>query len=130
MKESLSKRFFAIIKRWRNPPAQLSLLPPAEKPEAKSTTAQINERIRAGNFPGNFMEFNFFIELKLGDSVHIGYPSVPIRNMMTRLVRWGSRPEWSWPDPSKARIPWMMMSSEVSQNERWQTSKMHWVRKA
>jgi hypothetical protein len=57
--------------------------------------------------PGNFLSFEFFIELKVGDRVHLGYPKIPVRNTTTKLVRWGSNVEWAWPNPSKARVPWI-----------------------
>jgi hypothetical protein len=57
--------------------------------------------------PGNFYSFEFFIELTLGDAVHLGYPKFCIRYTSTGLVRWGSKIEWAWPDPAKRRIAWL-----------------------
>lgn len=107
MKESLSERILAIVNRWRNPAAQVPFLPPAENPRPRVKPPNSTSGSEPELVPGNFFAFEFFIELKLGDSVHIGYPSVPTRDMTTKLVRWGSKLEWSWPDPSKARAPWI-----------------------
>ena len=108
MKEALPKRLLEIVKRWRSPSAPLSLALPAESPKrivepVKSATVESKPDL----VPGNFLSFEFFIEFKVGDRVHIGYPKVATRNTTTQEVRWGSKLEWSWPDPSKARVPWI-----------------------
>jgi hypothetical protein len=107
MKETLVKRLLAIVKRWRTPSAQLSLLPPLDNRKQSAGPPKSTGESKPDLVPGNFLAFEFFIELKLRDQVHLGYPKVPTRNMMTKLVRWGSKLEWSWPDPSKARVPWI-----------------------
>ena len=108
MKETLPKRLLEIVKRWRSPSAPLSLPLPSNDPKRsvqppKSSTVESKPDL----VPGNFVNFEFFIELKIGDIVHFGYPKIPIRDMTTKLVRWGSKMDWSWPDPSKTRIPWI-----------------------
>ncbi len=57
--------------------------------------------------PGNFYSFDFFIEVQLREIVNIGYPKVPLRDMTSGNIRWGSKMEWSWPDPSKPRQCWI-----------------------
>lgn len=57
--------------------------------------------------PGNFHRFEFFIQLKIGDTVHIGSPKVAIRNSVTGVVRWGATPEWQYPGPNHLQIPWV-----------------------
>jgi hypothetical protein len=108
VKETLPKRLLEIAKRWASPSARQSLALPSDGPKRgegpfKSPTVESKPDL----FPGNFLNFEFFIEIKVGDLVHLGYPKIPIRDMTTKLVRWGSKMDWSWPDPSKTRIPWV-----------------------
>ncbi len=106
MKEFLPKRLLALAKSWRSPSAQLSFLPPLDSPKRGVEPLKSTVESRPDLVPGNFSNFEFFIELKVGDFVHIGYPKIPIRDMTTKVVRWGSKVEWAWPDPSKTRISW------------------------
>ncbi|MBB5059955.1 hypothetical protein HDF16_004689 [Granulicella aggregans] len=69
--------------------------------EAKTPAKSLPERP-----PGNFYSFEFFIELEFRGVVNLGYPKVPLRDMRTGVVRWGSSMEWSWPDPAKTRARW------------------------
>jgi hypothetical protein len=107
MKEFLPKRLSAIVKSWRSSSAQLSFLPPLESPKRSVEAVTSTVESKPDLVPGNFLNFEFFIELTVGDLVHLGYPKIPIRDTTTKLVRWGSRVEWAWPDPSKPRIPWI-----------------------
>jgi hypothetical protein len=59
------------------------------------------------NLTGNFYSFEFFIELKINDVAHIGYPKFAVRDITTGAVRWGSKLDWSWPNPAKLRAAWM-----------------------
>jgi hypothetical protein len=52
-------------------------------------------------YPGNFLSFDFLIEIKIGGSVHIGYPKLPLRDMLTREVRWGTKAK------VMSTIPWV-----------------------
>ncbi len=57
--------------------------------------------------PGNFYSFEFFIELKINDVVHLGHPTVCLTNMCSGVVRWGPSIDWLLPDPKKRRVPWV-----------------------
>lgn len=83
-------------------PIQLNLSPPLSEKTQRRDTQRERELV-----PGNFLWFGFFIGLKLGDAVHLGYPKAPIRDVMTKEVRWGSNLEYAWPDPSKPPLPWV-----------------------
>ncbi len=60
-----------------------------------------------GNLSGSFYSFEFFIELKINNVVHIGYPKVCVRDVISGAMRWGSKLDWSWPDPAKPRAGWI-----------------------
>jgi hypothetical protein len=96
------------LKRAAAPPVQLSVVPPlSEGPKPNAARPQPGVAPQRRLFPGNFYEFEFFIELKIGDVVHIGYPKAALTENSTGRVRWGSKIEWSWPDPNKCRVAWI-----------------------
>ncbi|WP_263352725.1 hypothetical protein [Acidicapsa acidisoli] len=90
-----------MMQGWRGAPIQLNLKPPPRKETRPASPPQ-----PATPVPGNFFYFEVFIELKLGGAVYIGYPKVAIRSSNNE-VRWGSKMEFSWPDPSKPHAPWI-----------------------
>jgi|SRR6516162_2433125 len=84
---------------------------PSVVPSSKSLTPTVPQprplvEPRPDLVAGNFYSFDFFIELKINDVVHLGYPKVCIRDMMTGELRWGSRADWAFPDPAKLRAAW------------------------
>jgi hypothetical protein len=56
--------------------------------------------------PGNFFQFEFFIELPIGERLLLGLPKICIRNTQTQEISWGSKLEWAWPNPAKSRVRW------------------------
>src|ERR1700748_3723434 len=101
MLRSVLQRIAKILKQWSGNPIQLNLPPP---PRTETRPARPPQP--ATPVPGNFFYFEVFIELKLGGAVYIGYPKVAIRSSNNE-VRWGSKMEFSWPDPSKPHVPWI-----------------------
>jgi len=107
MKETLLKRVAKTLKSWGSSPEQLTLRPPVQDQTRDLALPEKTVESKPELVPGNFLTFEFFIELKVGDVVHLAYPKVALRDMISKQVRWGSKAEWSWPDPSKLRIPWI-----------------------
>ena len=108
MESKFLSRLFGIVNRSGTLSGQPSIVPSSEI--SKRTIAQ-SEPPPVGRkpelVPGNFFSFEFFIELKIGDVVHLGYLKVCLRDTSTGTVRWGSKVDWSWPDPNKLRIAWV-----------------------
>lgn len=101
------KRLRELVMMRRETPS----VKPSVVPSSKSLTPTVPQRQpgvvpRMNLVPGNFYSFDFFIELKINDVVHVGYPKVCIRDMKTGELRWGSRADWAFPDPAKPRAAW------------------------
>lgn len=107
MEGKFLNRLLGIVNRSGNPSVQPSIVPPFEIQERNVARPEPPVAPRPDLIPGNFFSFEFFIELKIGDVVRVGYPKVCIRDTSTGVLRWGSKAEWSWPDPSKMRIAWV-----------------------
>jgi len=98
-----------LIGRTKNssPP---SVVPPAEPAPAAlqlDVAAKTPAPARPAELiPGNFFQFEFFIELVIGERLLLGLPKVCIRNTQTQEISWGSSLEWAWPNPAKTRVRW------------------------
>ena len=106
METKLLKRIMGIVRGSVDPS------PPPIAPSPENLAAPVNRPLpnpspRVTAVPGNFYSFEFFIELKSGDVVHVGYPKICVRDQTTGAVRWGSKIEWAWPDPAKRRVAWV-----------------------
>jgi hypothetical protein len=93
--------FRKVRKTWRPAPIGLNLSPPPLK--------QAPDRADSPELvPGNYFNFEFFIELTLGGVAHLGYPKQPIRDLGTpSVIRWGSPIQLAYPNPSVPRVPWI-----------------------
>jgi hypothetical protein len=116
MSEGWLKRLVAGAKAITGDPEPISFLPaesdrkpvvPNLQAEVQSLQKPAPEKPHGELYPGRFFSFELFIALELGDTVHLGYPKVPFRDISTGVVRWISPVEWSWPDPKKARMKWI-----------------------
>ena len=107
MEGNFLKHLLGITKKIQTPSVQPSVVPsvPIQKRDVvrpKPIPPRPPEFV-----PGSFFTFEFYIELKIADVVHFGYPKVPIRDTSTGKVRWGSKVEWMFPDPAQLRIAWI-----------------------
>jgi hypothetical protein len=59
--------------------------------------------------PGNFYFFEMFIEIAIDGRTHLGYPKQAIRDIgkTPPVIRWGSSPKLSWPNPAIPHVPWI-----------------------
>ena len=60
--------------------------------------------------PGNYYSFEFFVEFTVGGKVYLGYPKqalIKSTDPPPRDVRWGSRIDLAYPNPSVPRVPWV-----------------------
>jgi hypothetical protein len=98
---------------WKRPtassvgPIRLNLEPPdatapQPRPPMPGAPSKQGELV-----PGNFFLFEMFLLVSIAGKVHIGSPKVPIRNTLTGEVRWGSKPQHSYPQPDSVQIPWL-----------------------
>ncbi|RXH57755.1 hypothetical protein [Granulicella sibirica] len=99
------KRLFGGISK---EPPSLSILPPASSMPRKVPPATVpaSPPPRKPNLvPGNFYQFEFYIDLEIKGVVHIGYPKICIRT--SHAIRWGSTTQWSYPTEGQSRIRWV-----------------------
>lgn len=105
MKESLFKSLWKRTAGSSSGPIQLNLEHPrtaAAQPRSVMPTVKQAELV-----PGNFFFFEMFLRVPIGGTVHLGSPKVAIRDITTGEVRWGSKPQHSYPQPDSVQISWI-----------------------
>jgi hypothetical protein len=107
MEGTFLNRLRGIVNKIGTPSAQPSIAPSPEPVKRIATQTKPQVKPKPELVPGNFYSFEFFIELKIQDVVHLGYPKVCTRDTSTGRTRWGSNVEWAWPNPAKAHVAWI-----------------------
>jgi hypothetical protein len=100
-----------------HPRCRLSAVHPAQMIyfDARS---EVLQRVEEGSMPenaspervpGNFYFFEMFIEIAMDGTTYLGYPKLAIRDVgqAPPVIRWGSSPKLSWPNPAIPRVPWI-----------------------
>jgi hypothetical protein len=105
MPSNFLKRLFGGISK---APASLSILPPVSPMPRKVPLATVPPSPpprKADLVPGNFYQFEFYIDLEIKGVVHVGYPKICIRT--SDAIRWGSTTQWSYPSEGQDKVPWI-----------------------
>ena len=68
---------------------------------------------------GNFYLLQAFLELPINGTILVGVPKYAVR--VSGVIRWGSPPQWAFPDAGKARIVWTDDQNEPLSGRRIQT---------
>ena len=109
--KGLSQRFGDLIRKWRSVSVPTSLFPALSDRRLPETIKRSSERPVSPPelVPGNYHSFDFFIEIRIAGTTHLGYPKRALRDTRTisPVTVWGTPLDLSWPNPKIPRVPWI-----------------------